>query len=177
MNVIRTKSTTAAMSSALKIWAKDFIAVLGRPCVTASIIFSRLSFAGFVCVKARGQKIYNERCYICHGYSGDANTLAASYLNPRPRAFTQTNPAKLSREKMIDAVTHGRPNTAMKSFAQILSADDIAAVVDFVRITFMEKKGRNTAYHTPENGWPNHQRYAAAFPFALGEIPLDTPWE
>jgi len=78
---------------------------------------------------------------------------------------------------MIDAVTHGRPNTAMKSFAQILSADDIAAVVDFVRITFMEKKGRNTAYHTPENGWPNHQRYAAAFPFALGEIPLDTPWE
>lgn len=79
---------------------------------------------------------------------------------------------------MIDAVSHGRKDTAMKGFATILSAEDIAAVVDFVRQAFMAGKGgSNTYYHTPENGWPNHQRYAAAFPFALGEIPLDTPWE
>lgn len=103
--------------------------------------------------------------------------MAATYLNPPPRAFTEADPAKLSRERMIDAVTHGRPNTAMKSFSNLLGPADVEAVVDFVRATFMLKKGRNTAYHTPENGWPDHQRYAAAFPFALGEIPLDTPWE
>ncbi len=34
----------------------------------------------------------------------------------------------------------------------------------------------NIIYHTKENGWENHQRYAAAFPFANGEIPLDKPW-
>jgi len=79
---------------------------------------------------------------------------------------------------MIDAVTHGRKDTAMQAFAGLLSAADIAAVVDFVRGTFMVGKGGgNTHYHTPENGWPDHQRYAAAFPFALGEIALDTPWE
>lgn len=79
---------------------------------------------------------------------------------------------------MIDAVSRGRKDTAMQSFAGLLSAADIAAVVDFVRLSFMSGKvGGNTRYHTPENGWPNHERYAAAFPFALGEIPFDTPWE
>lgn len=80
---------------------------------------------------------------------------------------------------MIDAVAHGRKDTAMKGFAGLLSAADIAAVVDFVRHTFMSgKPGVNTYYHTAENGWPDHeQRYGAAYPFALGKIPLDTPWE
>ncbi len=38
-------------------------------------------------------------------------------------------------------------------------------------------KPQNTRYHTAANGWPNHERYAAAFPFATGTVPLDTPWE
>jgi cytochrome c oxidase cbb3-type subunit 3 len=28
-----------------------------------------------------------------------------------------------------------------------------------------------------ENGWPGHERYAMAFPFATGAIPLDRPAE
>lgn len=78
---------------------------------------------------------------------------------------------------MIDAVTHGRKGTAMKSFSRSLSAEDIDAVVDFVRLEFMTNKAENTRYHTVENGWPNHEKYKPAFPFALGEIPLDTPEE
>lgn len=80
---------------------------------------------------------------------------------------------------MIDAVTHGRRDTAMKGFASLLSVQDIAAVVDFVRATFMSgTPAVNTYYHTAANGWPDHEkRYGAAYPFALGKIPLDTPWE
>ena len=128
---------------------------------------------------ARGRKIYNERCYFCHGYSGDAKTLASTYLSPPPRDFTAADPAKLTRGKMIDAVTHGRKDTAMQSFAGVLSSGDIAAVVDFVRHNFMGGKVRgNTRYHTAENGWPDHKlRYGAAYPFVLGKIPLDTPWD
>jgi cytochrome c oxidase cbb3-type subunit 3 len=124
-----------------------------------------------------GRAIYNFRCYFCHGYSGDAKTLAASYLDPAPRNFKATSPDELSRERMIASVTHGRPSTAMKGFENVISANDIALVVDFVRKEFMERKAHNTAYHTPENGWPNHKQYAPAFPFALGEIPIDTPWD
>jgi cytochrome c oxidase cbb3-type subunit 3 len=119
--------------------------------------------------------VYNFRCYFCHGYSGDAKTLAASFLNPKPRNFNETSPTKLSRNRMIDAVTHGKVGTAMKGFSKTLSADEISLVVDFVRKEFMVNQARNTFYHTKANGWENHQRYKDAFPFATGEIPLDAP--
>jgi len=124
-----------------------------------------------------GRKIYNFRCYFCHGYSGNAQTLAATYLDPKPRDFTKTAPEALSRDSMLTTVHTGRPGTAMKSFNDILTPAEIAAVVDFVRHEFMEKRAPNTRYHTPENGWPDHDRYAAAFPFATGKITLDTPVE
>lgn len=123
----------------------------------------------------RGREIYNFRCYFCHGYSGDAKTLAASYLSPKPRSFIATNPNALSRQQMINSVSQGRSGTAMKSFAAILTDFEIETVVDFVRQEFMLAKAPNTRYHTVENGWPNHQRYVSAYPFALGEITLDTP--
>ena len=78
---------------------------------------------------------------------------------------------------MIAVVTHGSKGSAMMSFKSVLKPHEIEAVVDFVRQEFMQGDAKNTRYHTVENGWPDHDRYRAAFPFALGEIPLDTPWE
>lgn len=124
-----------------------------------------------------GRRIYNFRCYYCHGYSGNAKTLAASFIDPKPVDFTSTLPNDLSRERMMQSIQFGRPGTAMMSFASVLQPNEIAAVADFVRQEFMVEKAENTRYHIEANGWLNHQRYAAAFPFALGEIPLDTPWE
>ena len=65
----------------------------------------------------------------------------------------------------------------MKAFANTLSPKEIELVVDFVRKEFMEARAVNTRYHTIENGWPNHDQYAPAFPFALGEIAIDTKEE
>lgn len=124
-----------------------------------------------------GRKVYNYYCYFCHGYSGDAKTLAARFLHPKPRDFTGVSLKQLPRAGMIDTVRKGRGKTAMKPYADRLSRDEISAVVDFIRSEFMEKRQRNTRYHTKANGWPNHKRYALAFPFAIGEIPLDTPYE
>lgn len=124
-----------------------------------------------------GRRIYNFRCYYCHGYSGNAHTLAATFLDPKPVDFTSISPGTLTRERMLQSVQSGRPGTAMMSFASVLQPNEISAVTDFVRHEFMVAKAENTRYHTEANGWFNHERYAAAFPFALGEIPLDTPWE
>ena len=124
-----------------------------------------------------GRRIYNFRCYYCHGYSGNARTLAATFLDPKPVDFTSVSPDSLSRERMFQSIKNGRPGTAMMSFASVLKPSEIAAVTDFVRHEFMIAKAENTRYHTAANGWFNHERYAAAYPFALGEIPLDTPWE
>ncbi len=122
-----------------------------------------------------GRQIYNSHCYFCHGYSGDARTVASRFLDPPPRAFAALAPGELAREDMIDAVTQGRSGTGMQAFAGILGPDEIAAVVDFVIRTFIEGDRANTRYHIPENGWSDHERYLDAFPFALGELALDTP--
>ncbi|MFZ2540852.1 MAG: c-type cytochrome, partial [Gallionella sp.] len=124
-----------------------------------------------------GRRIYNFRCYYCHGYSGDARTLAATLLTPKPVDFTSVLPGALGRERMLHSIRFGRPGTAMMSFSSVLQPSEIVAVVDFVRQEFMTAKRENTRYHTEANGWMNHERYIAAFPFTSGEIPLDTPWE
>lgn len=124
-----------------------------------------------------GRKIYNFRCYFCHGYSGNAKTLAATYLAPKPRDFTRDSEETISRDRMIAAVRDGKPGTAMKGFKGIISEREIEIVVDFVRAEFVRNKAENTRYHTAANGWPDHGRNRVAFPFATGEIALDTPWE
>ena len=78
---------------------------------------------------------------------------------------------------MIDVVTSGKEGTAMHGFSRLLNSMEIAAVVDFVRVEFIANQRINTRYHTVENGWPNHDRYILAFPFATGSIPLDSAWE
>lgn len=122
-----------------------------------------------------GKQAYDFYCYQCHGYAGDGRTLAARNLSPPPRDFTTADPEQLTRQRMLAAVTEGRPGTGMVSFAAVLSPAERQAVVDYVRRAFMSGAPREGRYHTAANGWPDHDRYSAAFPFATGEIPLDTP--
>lgn len=122
-----------------------------------------------------GRKIYNFRCYYCHGYSGDARTLAATYLDRRPSNFTALAAEAATPAALKAAITDGRAGTAMKGFRGILSDRDIEAVADFVRNEFVVAKAPNTRYHTAQNGWPDHVRYRDAFAFATGTIALDKP--
>ncbi len=152
--------------------------------ITVSLLLSLLSISMTVLsgttkiplsYHEQGRAIYNYRCYFCHGYSGDAKTLTSSYVNPTPRNFTKTTLASLSRDKMLNAVSHGKPGTAMTSFSRLLTNSEIAAVVDFIRDEFMKNKRRNSRYHINANGWPNHARYAPAFDYATGKLALDQP--
>jgi cytochrome c oxidase cbb3-type subunit III len=124
-----------------------------------------------------GRKVYNFRCYFCHGYSGDARTLAATYLDPPPRDFTRARSTDLHHAAIEQAVRDGRPGTAMKSFRGILSDAEQRAVAAFVVDEFVARNARNTAYHTADNGWADHDRFRAAFPFATGAVYLDADAE
>ena len=124
---------------------------------------------------AAGRRVYNFYCYFCHGYSGDARTVASRYLNPPPRDFTQARLAAVTRAAMVQAVRDGRAGTAMQSFGSTLTQEDIEVVVDFVRSEFMREKRPNTRYHTAQNGWPAHERYRDAFALVSGDISVDTP--
>jgi cytochrome c oxidase cbb3-type subunit III len=122
-----------------------------------------------------GRAVYNFRCYYCHGYSGDARTLAATMLATKPKAFREMAPESLPPARIERAVRHGVEGTAMKPFAGTLREREIAAVTAFVHDEFVVRGAANTRYHTPANGWPGHERYEAAFPFARGELAIDAP--
>jgi cbb3-type cytochrome c oxidase subunit III len=86
----------------------------------------------------RGRQIYAKSCSVCHGDRGAGSVWASANLKPSPRDFTA--PAartELTRERMLAAVTAGRPGTAMAGFATQLPPADIEAVVDYVRTAFM----------------------------------------
>lgn len=95
----------------------------------------------------RGKSIYTQTCAVCHGDQGRGALWGQSSLNPPPRDFTSAAARReLSRARMIAAVSHGRPGTAMAAFGGQLNPADIEAVVDYVQTTFMDR--RNVAAKT-----------------------------
>ena len=88
-----------------------------------------------------GKKVYLERCQVCHGSKGDGKSFAANALNPPPKNFTSEQSKKqLTLKRMIDSATNGRPGTAMMPWKDNLSAEEIRAVVQFIRKELMEIK-------------------------------------
>jgi mono/diheme cytochrome c family protein len=84
----------------------------------------------------RGRVVYAQNCMVCHGDRGQGAPGAAGLIPARDFTTPQAR-AELTRERMISAVTNGRPNTAMAAFANRIPAADIEAVVDYVRAGLM----------------------------------------
>lgn len=82
-------------------------------------------------------RLFASYCSVCHGEKGDGKSRAQNSLNPPPRDFTSTPAERLSRSQMIAAVTHGKPGTAMAAWQTQLQPQQIEALVDYVRSSFM----------------------------------------
>jgi cytochrome c oxidase cbb3-type subunit 3 len=107
-----------------------------------------------------GEAIYRYYCYQCHGYAGDAQTLASASLSPPPRDFTSVTAKEFPIERIVQTVLNGREGTGMVSFASVLDEDDARAVAEYVRQSFMSSDRIDARYHSPENGWTNHYESA-----------------
>ena len=78
-------------------------------------------------------------------------------MNPPPVSFrTQHSTRDMPRARMIASVTHGRPGTSMMAFNSQLSADQIEAVVDYVREAFMSEDSVATNLHGSPPATPTH---------------------
>ena len=83
-------------------------------------------------------RIYAESCSVCHGDDGKGAKWGQESLSAKPRDFTTAlSRAELTRDRMIVAVSYGRPGTPMPGFSSQLSREQIAGVVDYVRARFM----------------------------------------
>lgn len=91
---------------------------------------------------ADAQVMYHNYCSVCHGDQGDGKSRAAGALSTMPRDFTSADSRReLSRERIVAAITHGRPGTAMVSWKSQLSDTDIQRLADHVFNRFVQGQG------------------------------------
>ncbi len=88
-----------------------------------------------------GQRVFAQRCAVCHGPDGRGNGPAAPSLIPHPRNFTEgkfkyksTPAGKPPRESdLIRTVSNGLHASAMPYFHDLLSETEIRAVVAYIK--------------------------------------------
>jgi cytochrome c oxidase cbb3-type subunit I/II len=88
----------------------------------------------------RGREVYEQRCVGCHGTKGDGNGLAAAFLEPRPRDFTEpafkfrTTPSgSLPTDgDLFRTITRGVRWTAMPTWHELPEKDRLA-VIQFIK--------------------------------------------
>jgi len=88
-----------------------------------------------------GQRVYARRCAVCHGPDGRGNGPAAPSMIPRPRDFTlrlfkytSTGPNEPPTDDDLRRVVgEGLQASAMPAFKDLLTDDEIHAVVDEVK--------------------------------------------
>ncbi|MFO1327743.1 MAG: c-type cytochrome [Rubrivivax sp.] len=82
--------------------------------------------------------LYHNYCSVCHGDKGDGRSRAAGSFATPVRDFTsEASKKELSRERIVLAITHGRPGTAMVSWKSQLSETDIRRLADHVYDTYV----------------------------------------
>lgn len=81
---------------------------------------------------AAGQKVYTERCVLCHGVSGKGDGVGAAALDPKPR--DHTNGAYMNArtdDQLLEVISNGKGN--MPAWGAILSDPERHAVLMYVR--------------------------------------------
>lgn len=83
---------------------------------------------------AQGEKVYVERCAVCHQVSGLGIPGAFPAIKGSPIATGEV-------AEHIDIVVNGKAGTAMQAFANQLTEQEIAAVVTYQRNAFGNESG------------------------------------
>jgi len=79
-----------------------------------------------------GRGVYGHFCQVCHGDRGQG--VASAEMTGIPRDLTTLKAQEgLTRERLVNAVTHGQHGPINAGFADKLSAENVGAVVDYVR--------------------------------------------
>jgi len=99
-----------------------------------------------------GAKIFHNFCSVCHGDKGNGQSRARGSFAVPPRDYTTPEAAiELTRERMINSVTNGRPGTAMIAWRTELTPAEIEGVVDYIRATFMKLDSNAAARAKPSD--------------------------
>jgi mono/diheme cytochrome c family protein len=81
---------------------------------------------------ALGNKVYADRCALCHGAEGKGDGAAAAGLNPKPRNHTDGSyMSTRTDEDLLNVIRNGKGG--MPAWGAVLSEAEIQAVLKHVR--------------------------------------------
>ncbi|MBL9077285.1 MAG: c-type cytochrome [Planctomycetes bacterium] len=88
---------------------------------------------------SRGAELYTRHCAVCHGDAGDADTITAQLLLPRPTAFrlglfklVSTQNGMPTDDDLVATLRRGMPGSTMMSWSW-LPEEDLRALAQEVR--------------------------------------------
>ncbi len=81
-----------------------------------------------------GRVVYSEQCESCHGAEGQGNGPAARFLDPTPRDFTRGEWVYTTGDvaSLVELINTGVDDTGMTPFEELLTADEMTAVANYV---------------------------------------------
>ena len=81
-----------------------------------------------------GKPVYESNCSACHGMKGEGDGPAGASLNPRPRNYAKDGfKYGSSLEEVKTTVRDGIEETAMASYADVLTDEQITQVAEYVK--------------------------------------------
>lgn len=86
-----------------------------------------------VLAQADAAATYAQKCAMCHGKAGAGDGAAAAALNPKPPDFTTAEFQKARTDEALVAVITDGKSPMMPSYKSQLSADEITALVAYLR--------------------------------------------
>lgn len=82
----------------------------------------------------RGTSLYEGHCASCHGISGDGTGLDGVGMTPAPTDFRSAAVMNaLTNNDLEQAILAGKPDTAMRGYGTILNAEDVGALIEYLR--------------------------------------------
>ena len=80
-----------------------------------------------------GAELYAASCAVCHGETGEGDGPGAGGLETLPADLHEDHVQGLTDGALYYVISHGKPETAMPAWENVLSADERWLVVIFMR--------------------------------------------
>lgn len=87
---------------------------------------------------AAGERLYAANCAVCHGETGEGDGPGAAGLQTPPANLHETHVQENSDGALFYIISHGKPDTPMPAWANILDEEQRWHVVNYLR-TFEEE--------------------------------------
>jgi mono/diheme cytochrome c family protein len=102
-------------------------------------------------VVARGQKVYETHCLVCHGQLGDGTKLLSDEYKATPANFHTAGLREAADGHFFGVMTIGK--NSMESYSKDISTDDRWSVVHYIRVLQRSQNASKADYeHASGNG-------------------------